>query len=112
MICNRLKMLREGKGMTMKQVAADLDMKETTYRNYEHEVSEPSITTLIKFSMYYNINVDWILGIEQKNSTPPEAKWDALRSIIEPLPESVIDELLSYALYLEWKSKEQEKNQK
>ena len=48
MIGNRLKMLREGKGKTMKQVAADLDMKETTYRNYEHEVSEPSITTLIK----------------------------------------------------------------
>ena len=112
MIGNRLKMLREVKGKTMKQVAADLDMKETTYRNYEHDVSEPSITTLIKFSMYYNINVDWILGIEIKNSTPPETKWDALRSILEELPETAIDELLSYALYLEWKSQEQEKNQK
>lgn len=111
MIGNRLKMLREGKGKTMKQVAADLEMKETTYRNYEHEVSEPSITTLIKFSMYYNINVDWILGLEQKNSTPPESKWDALRSIMNELPEPAIDELLSYALYLEWKSQEQKKSQ-
>lgn len=103
MIGTRLKLLREGKGKTMKEVAADLELKETTYRNYEHDISEPSITTLIKFSMYYNIEVDWILGIDKKNSTPPESKWDTLKRIMEGMPEESIDELLSYAHYLEWK---------
>lgn len=110
MIGTRLKLLREGKGKTMKEVAAELDLKETTYRNYEHEVSEPSITTLIKFSMYYNIDVDWILGLDKKSSAPPETKWSALEKIMESLPEESLDELLSYAHYLEWKFDNQNQN--
>ena len=107
MIGKRLKMLRESKNMTRRQVAIDLQIPETTYRNYENEISEPNITMLIKFSTYYNIEVDWILGIEQKNSIPPQSRWDALKEIMENLPEQDVKELLEFAKFLEWRKDHQ-----
>lgn len=51
---NRMKELREERGITMKEAASTLDMPYTTYVNYEKGVREPNSETLIKIADFYN----------------------------------------------------------
>ena len=44
-----------------------------------------------------------------QKSAPPESRWDAIRNIIERLPEDEIKELQAFVHYLEWKVNEREK---
>lgn len=95
----------------MKQAAIELGLAETTYRNYEHEVSEPSLTVLAKLSAFYSIDVDWILGLDKKDGIPPESRWDTIQKIIEGLPEQEVHELLLYLRFLQWKVEERKKQE-
>lgn len=51
---NRMKELREERGITMKEAASTLDMPYTAYVNYEKGVREPNSETLIKIADFYN----------------------------------------------------------
>lgn len=46
---------------------------------------------------------------QEQKSAPPESRWDAIRSIIERLPDDEIKELQAFVHYLEWKVNEREK---
>lgn len=63
MISERLKILREEKGLTKKEVANSLEMPYTTYVNYENGSREPGSDFLIEVSKYYNVTIDYIIGI-------------------------------------------------
>lgn len=59
---NRIKELRESKGISMRQAALDLGMPYTTYVNYEKGAREPNSETLILLADYYNTSIDYMLG--------------------------------------------------
>jgi len=63
MIGNRLKQLRESKGYNMRQMAAALNLPYTTYVNYEKGEREPNSEQLILFSKYFDVSIDYIIGI-------------------------------------------------
>lgn len=50
---NRLKSLREDRGMTMKECAMRLKMPYTTYVNYEKGAREPNSETLIQIANFF-----------------------------------------------------------
>ena len=60
----RLKELREEKGVSQKQIADYLNIKQNTYSQYETGKRQLPIDVLIKLSRYYNVTTDYILGIE------------------------------------------------
>ena len=64
MIGNRLKQLRENKGYNMRQMAAALNLPYTTYVNYEKGEREPNSEQLILFSKYFDVSIDYIIGIK------------------------------------------------
>lgn len=66
---NRLKELREEKGMNMRQTAKALGLVYMTYINYEKENRRPPQETLIKIAEYYNTTVDYILGASSTRYT-------------------------------------------
>lgn len=79
---NRMKELREERGITMKEAASALDMPYTTYVNYEKGVREPNSETLIKIADFYNTSIDYLLckpgaerideeTLDKVNSIPP-----------------------------------------
>ena len=45
---NRMQLLREEKGLNMKEAAAQLQLPYTTYRNYEQGLREPNSETLVQ----------------------------------------------------------------
>lgn len=58
---NRIKELREAKGISMRQAASDLGMPYTTYVNYEKGAREPNSETLILLADYCT-SIDYMLG--------------------------------------------------
>ncbi len=104
MFNERLRMLREARGMSMRKVADDLQLPYTTYRNYENGRCEPNTELLVKLAAYYSISVDWLLNYSPKTeSPPPESKWEALEKALEKLTENEVKEVWSYVRFLHWK---------
>lgn len=61
MIANALQMLRKGKKLSQKEVAAYINIPATTYNTYESGRSEPPIEILVRLSHLYNTPVDVIV---------------------------------------------------
>ena len=62
----RIKDLREDNDKTQKQLADYLGMKQPQYYRYENGQRDIPIDILIKLSKYYNVSVDYILGLTDK----------------------------------------------
>ena len=59
----RLKELREEKGFTQKEVAKKLNIHSVTYLHYEKEQREPPLTLLATIAKFYDVSVDYLLGL-------------------------------------------------
>ena len=79
---NRLKQLREQKGLSMRQVASSLGMPYTTYVNYEKGAREPNSETLILLADFFETSIDDMLG---KSLLPSPTDFDLPLNII-PMP--------------------------
>lgn len=59
----RLKDLREELGLTQKQLAEELHLTYHAISGYERNKSEPSDEIKIKMARYFNVSIDYLLGI-------------------------------------------------
>lgn len=62
-IGNRLKIIRENKGISQMQVYKDIGIHNKTLSGYERGVSEPDLQTLFLLATYYKVSTDYLLGI-------------------------------------------------
>lgn len=74
MIGNILKTLRERHDYNQDYVAEKVNIKRSTYANYERESREPSIDMLIKLADLYEISVDYLLGHIPDQEMPKDIK--------------------------------------
>jgi len=63
-----IKKYRLLKGKTQQEVAQDLNITQFTLSNYENGKTQPNLEILIKLSTYFNVSVDDLLGLENKNT--------------------------------------------
>lgn len=61
---DRLKELRKTKGVTQRNVAEYLGIREQAYQRYELGLREPKIETLNKLAGYFKTSVDYLVGFE------------------------------------------------
>lgn len=59
----RLKELREERGYTQKQLSDLLQINSVTYLHYEKEQREPPLSLLADFARFYEVSVDYLLGL-------------------------------------------------
>ena len=59
----RIRDLREDSDLTQKQVSSALNCSQQLYSNYELGQRDIPTDILIKLSKFYNVSVDYILGI-------------------------------------------------
>lgn len=89
---NRLKELREERGMNMKEAAAALGYKYMTYVNYEKEERQMYPEQLIKIADFYGVSIDYLLGRDERiMRTPLDEKYEALDERGRRVVEAVID---------------------
>lgn len=62
----KLKDYRKSKDLTQEEMSKILNLGSTTYKNYENNVTEPSISTLVKIADFYNTTLDELLGRESE----------------------------------------------
>lgn len=62
MFAEILKKCRKNKGVTQKDVANYLGIKERSYQNYEYGNSEAPYDTLVRLADYFNVSTDYLLG--------------------------------------------------
>lgn len=109
MIGSHLKRLREAKGLNQKQVAKELDIPYTTYRNYENDINEPNNVTLVKLAIYFNVSADYLLDLDLENANnPPPVKdeREAIKETLMQLDDSSLLELENFIDYLIWKEEQ------
>ena len=89
---NRLKELRESRGMNMKEAAAALGYKYMTYVNYEKEERQMYPEQLIKIADFYGVSIDYLLGRDERiMRTPLDEKYEALDERGRKVVNAVID---------------------
>lgn len=67
MIYRRIRDLREDHDLTQKQLAKKLNCSQQVYSNYELGQRDIPTDILIKLSSFYNVSVDYILGISDNH---------------------------------------------
>ena len=60
----RLRELRQEKGLSMKQLAKELNTTDVAVSNWENEINEPKISYLKAIAQYFNVSADYLLGLE------------------------------------------------
>ena len=63
MIYRRIRDLREDRDKTQAELAKALNCSQQVYSNYELGQRDIPTDILIKLSKYYNVSVDYILGL-------------------------------------------------
>lgn len=63
MLGERLKQLREERGLSLDKVVKDIGITIATLSRYENGVHSPRITHLLELVNYYNTTIDYLLGI-------------------------------------------------
>lgn len=70
MLKDTLKLLREESGLTKKQLADAIGIKERAYLTYEYGQRDVSTELLQKFADYFGVTTDYLLG--RPDAKPPE----------------------------------------
>lgn len=60
----KLKELREEYGISQKEIANYLNIKQNTYSQYETGKRQLPIDVLVKLAKFYNTTTDYIVGLE------------------------------------------------
>lgn len=108
MFDNRLKAAREQRGESQQEVAKNLGLPYTTYRNYELNLREPSAQTLISIANYFNLSLNYLLGYEE--GKPPVIHDATTKQILDYLSEFTnkekqkVKEYCGYIKYLQNKA--------
>lgn len=93
MIGDKIKLLREAKGLTQQQIAQDpaFGIKQGTLSAYERNAREPNIETIRRIAEYFGVTSDHLIGISEHQT----AEYDAVGKVI-PLSDDAIDALRGY----------------
>ncbi|MBQ7874368.1 MAG: helix-turn-helix transcriptional regulator, partial [Oscillospiraceae bacterium] len=63
---NRIKELREARGMTQIRLSIELEVSQETISAYEKEKYFPSYQSLLKLSEIFGASIDYIMGLSDK----------------------------------------------
>ncbi len=69
-----LRGLREDRNLSQAEMAAILDIHQTTYSDYELENINIPIAMLKKLALFHNTSIDYLLGLTNEIRPYPRAK--------------------------------------
>lgn len=78
---SRLKKAREETGLTQREVTKETRIPQSTLANYETGRTEPDIENLGILAEFYNVSIDWLVGIQIR----PKDQSPRKQTIIHPV---------------------------
>lgn len=88
-MANRLKELRKEKGYTLNDIAQATGITRGTFNNYENGKTEPKLATWQKLADFFNVDVDYLQGLEVSEPTQNEEIRKALKNIISSVTPTI-----------------------
>jgi transcriptional regulator with XRE-family HTH domain len=61
-LSDRIKKLRNSKGITQKQISEYLGVQCATYQRFEYGNRRPSLDTLILIADFFQVSIDYLVG--------------------------------------------------
>ena len=71
---NRLRDIRKDRDLSQKDIAKLLGTSQVQYSRYENGIRSMPIEKLIILAKYYDVSVDYILGLTNERKPYPKAK--------------------------------------
>ena len=104
-LLNRIKELRLGKELKQVELAQIIGMSQSSLSGYESGKIEPDQETLIRLSEFFDVSIDYLLGISNVKKALTLEQVDAkelqrLKELVEHLTPEQQEELLRYGQYL------------
>lgn len=65
----KLKKLQKESGKTIEQISSEIDIPIATLNRYLANVTEPTLSKLIKLSKYFNVSIDYLVGNDIRGLT-------------------------------------------
>ncbi len=59
---NNLKKLREEKGVSLRELAEELDISKSALQQYENALADPSLSSIRKIATYFDEDINWLIG--------------------------------------------------
>lgn len=88
-----LKNLRTESGKTQQQIADYLGISRAAYSHFENERNEPDRETLIKIANYFNVSIDYLLGLTKlRNSSSDNTESPYIKTIAAHIDDDVTEE--------------------
>ena len=84
-IGEKLKILRDKKGVTQSDVASAIDVSVAIISNYEKDKKKPSRDTVVKLANYYGVDLNFLLGDAMLNDKDKKDIAKSLESIMNDL---------------------------
>ncbi len=103
--CDRLKELREEKGLTQKDFADALNISRATIAGYESQGKEPNFDRLKEFATFFDISIDYLIGFSDVKTKISETSCTHRRNFDESLSEEDIIAIEKFEDYLRSKNK-------
>lgn len=98
-IClERLRILRNERGVRQSDIAEHLGISRTAYIKYEHGDSEPSLENLAKIADYYGVTVDFVIGKSNSRTgaIPKGVLIPVLGDVQAGLPMEAVENIIDY----------------
>ena len=57
-----LKMLRDEKGISLRNLAAELGISKSALHQYENCLNDPSLSVVKKIADYFDEDINWLIG--------------------------------------------------
>ncbi|MCT4662936.1 MAG: helix-turn-helix domain-containing protein [Tissierellales bacterium] len=112
MFAKRLRLLRTELGLTQKELADKLNIRNTAISKYELGEREPDIETLAFLSNLFDVSVDYLIGkSDERNHDKPSMTIKRYNLVegVEELPQEAIDQIDEYIRLLKLKYKNENK---
>lgn len=61
-VADRLRILRESLKISQDKMSPLVGMKQSSINRYEHDQSDPSFETLLRYADYFDVSLDYIFG--------------------------------------------------
>ena len=62
-----LRMLRESKGLSLRDLAHELGIGKSSLQLYESAEADPSMTVVKMIAEYFDVDVNWLVGIKKND---------------------------------------------
>lgn len=91
----KIKELRQERNLSLRDLAADLEIAYSSLGKYERGDQQPSFETLIKLADYFNVTTDYLIGRSEGKTPELQTLYEEIR-----LSEASIDLLKSMAEFI------------